>query len=295
MVGLGVVLLALLLAPASSTAVDSDLKFAYAFKVEASNGYSILAVASNERADGRGQIVLFVVRGDEGATYLAPALLTATSVRADLGALGKVDLAVAPTRRTKKLRSLCPDDLDSTRYELERFSGSFEFHGEQGYAEAVTSAPKDYRRFFYDILCSGAISGETGGDGVPGARLRLLAHREDFALDLRANKNGPGKRSRFEVEVHEKRGRVRISRFTTRWMSAGAFRYDRQLRTATLNPPGPFTGRATFHRNAAPANRLSGNLTVDLPGRSGVPLTGADLRATLVPSCWHEGRGGFGC
>jgi hypothetical protein len=60
------------LVPAPAAAVDSDLKFPYAFTVGASNGYSILAFAVNERADGHGQIVLTASRGAASATYLAP-------------------------------------------------------------------------------------------------------------------------------------------------------------------------------------------------------------------------------
>jgi hypothetical protein len=112
---------------------------------------------------------------------------------------------------------------------------------------------------------------------------------------LQANKNRPGKRSRFEAEVHEKRGSVSISRSLSLWVGATAFRYDPLLETATLDPPAPFSGRASFHRGATPANRWTGDLTVDFPGRSDVPLTGPGVGATLVPSCWNEGAGRFRC
>ena len=34
------------------------------------------------------------------------------------------------------------------------------------------------------------------------------------------------------------------------------------------------------------------NLTVDLPGREDMPLTGPDLQATLVPACFQLGKAG---
>ena len=64
---LGIVLMALL-APTGAAAVDSDLKHAFVFEVEASNGYSIFAIASNERADGWGEVTLFVSTERAGAS-----------------------------------------------------------------------------------------------------------------------------------------------------------------------------------------------------------------------------------
>ncbi|MET0558233.1 MAG: hypothetical protein ABW065_06130 [Solirubrobacterales bacterium] len=283
---------ALLAVPTSSTATDSDLKFAYAFKVEASNGYEILAFAANERADGRGELVLFVSRPNEGASYVAPATLTATSLVADLGALGKVDLTVSPSGRKKSLRSRCDDERRPSSYEPPRFSGSFEFHGEEGYTEAASAPPRDYTRFFADLLCSSTASVEGGGRHLLGARLRLRERRVGYRLDLQANENHPGGRSRFEVGVRETRGGIAITRDTRFWWRADAFRFDPSLRTAHLEPPVPFAGRAIFHRHADPGKRWTGNLTVDLPGRSDVPLTGSGITATLKPACFQgEGAG----
>jgi len=280
--------------PADAT--DSDLKHTYAFRLEASNGYSILALAASQRADGQGEAVLFVGRKGAGAVYDAPANVTATRIEADLGRLGEIELDVVPSGRKTKLRSRCPQQLDDPRpisFERPLFRGTFEFHGEEGFADASSSSPRDYSEFFLDILCSGPASGEFGGNGLPGAKLRLHSHRGSFRLALQANKNRPTASTRFEIETHEKNGQVSISRSRTLWAGAGAFDYDPPLRAATLHPPPPFSGRASFHRGAAPANRWTGDLTVDLPGRSNVPLASAGVDATLSHSCWQgEGAGG---
>jgi hypothetical protein len=295
-VGLGVVLLALLLAPASSTAVDSDLKFAYAFKVEASNGYEIVAWAGNERADGRGQIALFVGRGDGTAIYAAPAHLTATSLRADLGALGTVDLNVSPSGRKQVLHSGCDEGSGPSTYEPRRYEGRFEFHGEEGYANAESPAPRDFPRFFFGLACLGSgEGGEEVGPGFPGARLRLKAKQGDFRLGLQAHKNRPGKRAHFEVETHEKRGRVRISRYSEVWLGPNAFRFAPDLSSATIAPPAPFAGEGRFWRGSARSGSWSGDLTVDLPGRADLPLTGGGVKANLVRACRHGAEGGHTC
>lgn len=293
--GLAISLANALLAPLSATATDSDLKHAYAFRLKASNGYSILAFAASQRPDGRGVIVLFVGRENATATYSAPATLTATKIEANLGDLGNVSLDVVPSGGKKKLRSRCADEPHTFSFEPPSFEGTFEFHGEEGYTDAISAAPREYTRFFLDLVCGSVISGETGGADLPGARLRLHSHPGSFRLNLQANKNRPGARSRYEVEVHEKRQGIAISRSTLLWAGTTAFEYDPLLRTATLAPPTPFSGAASFHRGAPPANRWTGNLTVDLPGRSNVPLTGPGVGATLAPGCWHEGERRFRC
>ncbi len=281
--GLVVALVGTLLAPVHAGATDSDLKHAYAFRLEGSNGYSVVAFAANERADGRGEVVLFVSRRDAGAIYVAPAMLTATSVEADLGPLGEVILDVVPTGREKTVKVPCNEEPETISFESQAYRGNFEFHGEEGFTDAVSTAPSEYTAFFPSLLCAGGSSGETSGPMRAGARLRLHSHVGPFRLNLQANKNRPRARTRFEVETKETHRGIWISRTSTLWVGASAFDYDPLLRTARLAPPAPFSGHASFHRGAAVANRWSGNLTVDLPGRSNVPLTGTGIGAHLAP------------
>jgi hypothetical protein len=274
-----------LLAPAAAVATDSDLKQFAVLKVKASDGYSILAVASSDRADGHGQLGLIVYGKHGSATYGAPATITATRLEADLGDLGRIALDVAPSGREKTLRSHCGDKPEALTFEPRTYSGSFEFHGEEGYADATSTSPREYIRFLLDLGCGGHLFGETGGQGLPGARLRLHSHEGPFRLNLQVNRNRPGARTRFEVETHEEHDGIAISRSVGLRAGSSAFDFDPLLRTATLAPPAPFAGHATFHREGPSASRWAGNLTVDLPGRSDVPLTGAGIAATLVPAC----------
>ena len=293
-VGFALVWATALLLPAGAGAVDSDLKFAYAFKLDASNGYEIVALAANERADGRGRIVFFVGRRHETAIYVAPAQLTATSLEANLGGLGSVSLEVTPSGRTKEL-SPCGEGGRPVAYEPLRYSGSVEFHGEEGYTEAASDAPREFTSFFSRVVCASTGTSELGGYKVSGARLGLRSKHGGYRLQLQVNKNHPDKRSWFEVEVREKRGWISILRSTSWWLGSTAFQYDPLLDTATLQPPAPFSGHASFHRGLVPARQWSGNLTVDLPGRSDVPLTGPGIQATLSPACRFTGGGLHRC
>ena len=294
-VALALVCAAALLAPAGAGAVDSDLKHTAVFRLEASNGFSILAIVASQRADGRGQAGLIVYKKQASVTYGFPATITATRIDADLGRLGRIALDVSPSGREKTLRSRCGEEPESFTYEPQAYRGTFEFRGEEGYATASTSTPSEYARFFVDLFCGSVGSGEIGGADFPGARLRLHADRGSFHLNFKTNKNRPGKRVRFEVETHERRRGIPISRSRTLWVGSGAFEYDPLLRTAKLAPPTPFSGHAGFRRSAAAAKRWTGNLTVDMPGRSDVPLTGAGVEATLSHACFRQGEDRFRC
>lgn len=292
-IGIAVALVALF-APAPAGAIDSDLKHVFAFEVEASNGYSIFAVASNERADGRGEVVLIVSGKHAGVLYTAPAQLTATSVEADLGALGAISIEAIPSGRTRSFLTHCNAGSRIT-FEPQRYVGSFEFHGEEGYTEAVTGRPRERVPLLYQSECHTSSSLTVGGDDVPGAGLRLHSGGGALRLDLTARKNGPHKRTQLQVGIEEERAGISISRQMSRWVGADAFDYDPLLRTAALAPPAPFSGSARFHRDTVAGDSWNGNLAVDLPGRSNVPLVGPGVKATLVGGCWAAGSGGLRC
>jgi hypothetical protein len=159
----------------------------------------------------------------------------------------------------------------------------------------VTATPRERIPRLYRSECGSYGSLEVDGDDVPGAGLRLHSGRGKVTLDLTARKNGPGKRTQLQVELGEERAGISISRAMSQWVGADAFAYDPLLRMAVLAPPAPFSGSGSFHRNAAAPGRWSGDLTVDLPGRSDVPLTGLGVKATLVSGCWSAGSRGLRC
>lgn len=269
-----------LFAPPPAAALDSDLKGFAVFKLEASHGYSILGFASSERIDGRGDIGLIVYRGGSAVSYSAPAIVTPTRLEADLGALGEIAADIAPSDRRKKLRSRCGGGVRTIQPGLYR--GKFEFHGEEGYADAVATRVTEDAQFLLDLTCARAVGGESVGAGLPGARLRSSYRHGDRRLSLQLNKNRPGKATVFSASLAERRGEIRIERSVFGRQPARAFEYDSLLRTANVAPVAPFSGVARFHRSAVPANRWTGSLSLDFPGESNVPLTGAGFRANVV-------------
>jgi hypothetical protein len=90
-----------------------------------------------------------------------------------------------------------------------------------------------------------------------------------------------GARTRVSVEVEEQRGEIGIHRAVSLLAAPGALHFSRDLHTATVRPPAPFAGHGSFDGDARGAGQWTGNLTVDLPGRSDVPVTGPGFAASL--------------
>jgi protein-S-isoprenylcysteine O-methyltransferase Ste14 len=277
---LGAALGPALLAVPTAAALDSDLKGSAVFRLEASHGYSILGFAGSERLDGRGSIGLIVSRKNAAVSYAAPATVTPTRLEADLGALGRISADIVPRGKKETLRSHCGGH-DVHGFERNVYRGSFEFHGELGYADAVATEVPEDAQFLLDVLCAGPGGGEVWGAGLPGARLRARSRNGDRRLSLQLNKNRPGKATVFSASLAERRGEIRIERSVSGRQPARAFEYDPLLRTATIAPIGPFSGTARFDRRAA-ADRWTGNLSLDFPGERNVPLTGAGFSVHLV-------------
>lgn len=278
-----------LLLPAAASAADAGEEFEGVFggfTLKASNGYRITGYAVSEHADGRGELLLYVHRKQRFVLYATPATVTATRLAVNLGRLGRIDMQVVPTGAKEMLKSRCSEDrlaVDAANYR-----GKFEFHGEEGYAEvSATRIPLDLH-FFVDGVCAGSGEGEIRAAGLPGARLRARLGDRQNSLELELKKNRPDAPTRIEVLASEMRNDIVIRRGVSGTVGSAAFEYDPLLRRARVDPPTPFDGSATYRRNAKPANSWTGNLTVDLPGRSNVRLTGAAVRTSVVHAQWDR-------
>lgn len=97
-----------LLLPASAVGADEEFEgVATVFRLKASNGYRLLALASSNRADGRGQLVIFVGGKKSSASYFTKATVTEAGIEADLGELGQIDVDYVPTGGRERVHSPC--------------------------------------------------------------------------------------------------------------------------------------------------------------------------------------------
>lgn len=97
-----------------------------------------------------------------------------------------------------------------------------------------------------------------------------------FAASRTADKAG---QVEFTAETQEHVEGLSIRRFVTEMAPRSSFAVRPHLRGATVTPPPPFSGTASFGRRSdgVPAS-WSGSLSVSFPGKPDVPLTGPDFR-----------------
>ncbi len=269
--------LLILAAPGRATAAE-PLYPPGGFELPASNGYTMRVVGMPSRGHHPAAVDIVLAKPGEFVEYTAPATVTETSIQANLGALGEISVAFQRSGQAESVG--CGRQkihLDSGAYD-----GVIDFHGEEGYASVeATTAPGSGE--YVQWICGEFV---TGGSGNFGQRSRGAALRvRDPALGpgLSVAKRRPGSAAEIRASMSEWDDGISILRSVGLRIPGPDFGYDPNLRTATLRPPAPFAGTARFDRAMKAGRRWSGNLTVNMPGKAAVSLTGPLLRATLVP------------
>jgi hypothetical protein len=287
-VATALVLLACFAALASAEGEEDTGGFG-AFRLKGTNGYSILFMGFSRPHYKQGEVLVWASKGHAGVTYFTSATVTSTRIEAELGAAGEIAVEFQPEGGPERVRSSCDEDGVVT-FQPGFWVGKIEITGEEGFTTVQKTRAKAMVTPFLDILCGASAGGEGVGHGFPGVRLVVRdggLHRVPL---LQVNQNRPGGPLRIEANLEERQGDLIIDRTIEDLNLGSGLHFDPRLRSATLSPPAPFSGSATFHRNAKPTNRWTGNLTLDFPGRADVPMTGRAFKATLAHARWFQER-----
>ena len=254
-----------------------------AFQIKGSNGYSLLVFGARAHKGQPATVGIFVQGKRNGAVYEVPATVTKTSMQANFGALGEIAVTFHPSGQAKRERPSCGGK--SFAFDSGSYEGTIRFNGEEGFTSVEATSAKGGLGFLLSIFCPG-ISGGSGGSFLPGAELNAYVGSSRQGAHVKVVKNRPSAAAHYEADVSEVHEGVSIGRFANTVEPAGTFLFDSKVQAATLHPSAPFSGTGRFNRAASPANRWSGNLTVDLPGRAGVELYGSGDHAILAHSHW---------
>lgn len=242
------------------------------FSVRATNGYVVSVLSSTNHRTGEGRVGLFVRSRHDAVTYTVPASVSETSIEADFGPIGRIDVDFLRTGDTRTER-LCGGD-DPFPFDSGRYVGTIEFKGEHGFSEAHASSARGSIVGPYAFLCKGnrhaaAEVNEGSLRRPPGGRLSVLGGSRLFYL--RVTKDSPSARAHFEASIAERRGEMEISRFLEASGGAGTFDYDLASGFAHVEPPAPLGGWGTFRRENRDT-RGRGRLRADFPGQPNVVL-----------------------
>ena len=256
-----------------------------AFRLKGTNGYSILVLALSKPQFRNGEVLVIAARKGASVIYLTRARVTPTTIDADLGPAGQISVRFEPSGPPERVHASCKRG-GSVVYEPGAWVGEIDIAGEEGFTRAQRGRIKAIPNPLVEIGCATLGIGETSGHGVVGAKLTARSATRERAIYLQANKNHRSARVRVETSLEERRRGLIVSREVVHLFPAAAFDFDFELRSADLSPAAPFSGSASFHRNAKLANQWTGNLSVDFPGRADVPLAGS--RFTSVLGHWER-------
>jgi hypothetical protein len=273
-------LLAAVPALAAGAGREVERELAFGLEVE---GFTVRVSVSNN--DGDVNATIFLNRGPRVAYYSAPAKVTAERVTARFGGLGELDYRFAP-KRNGSVECSGAEEGEAV------FEGTFNFTGENGYIQIeadhaegffqIYPEPKNcpqkrlarrvvpYHPFYSD---EGATLEASAGSRAKG-RIREVSVYDE-------GQHGPHKVAVFAT-LAERREGMTVARGVQLAAGSGAFRWNLKRGTATLRPPAPFTGSATFTRYGHDGQGTwKGSLGMPIFGGEPVELAGGGFRAFI--------------
>jgi hypothetical protein len=246
-------------------------------------GFAAVVFVSNN--DGDVSAMLILSRGAQVAYYSTPAVVTAERVTARFGGLGELDFRFTPKRSDRV-------DCGGSEEGEAVFEGSFDFTGENDYVHIeadhaegsfqVYPEPKNctpnrlaqrlasYHPFYSD---EGATLQATAVSRAKGTAREVLVFDD--------GRRGPHKVA-FDAYLAERREGMGVARGVQLTARSSAFRWNLEKGTATLRPPAPFTGSATFARRGHNGHGTwRGSLGMPIFGGEPVELAGREFRAFI--------------
>ena len=245
----------------------------------------------NNPDDVQNELTVVVGRRGQSVYYLVDGQVTESGIEAKLGKLGEISLAFEPTEtRTGHLPPRCQGEPGRLTKGI--YTGTFRFRGERGYVEVERDripgqmhiTPWHYCPLPKGIRRPAATARRAARDGEDLAVLGAGARRRDTSVGFGAiASRRPGESSTtFIATTLETEEGLRIAHYAVAGARASTFRFDLGEGTATVRPPWPFQGAASFRRGPHAHNSWSGSLRVQMLGIGPVDLVAPGFRAKIT-------------
>ncbi len=268
-----------------------------------SGGYRIGLSMPNDRVAIL-SVIKYKVKRDRGALFANDYVVHSRQslkrgvIRARLGSLGSFSLRFRPNGKVRELGTQRGCEGGPSITEYGRFVGRATFHGENHYLRfslsggsgGITRSPR--LRCDKDEV-SDPVHGSLRAYVAPGS---FFATQGDIAL-LYVSRHGHGRYigvtaghaeesppgAEVRIGIVESRGELAIGRYALVLRAPGTLLTSLpgvHPATATLAPPAPFFGKATYQEEPTESRSWSGTLGVNLPGLK-LPLTGPGFHTRL--------------
>lgn len=242
-----------------------------------------------------------LVVGDEsrGVSYEVQGEISEAGMKVRFGRLGLIDVAFVPTTT---LSSTEPSEGCEGKPRTLRegvFTGTIDFTGEREYvrlegpqAEGSMSVVSQWRcPALEEPTPLGSASRLLArGFRKKGKSASLIAARRHCSCEFAAGVHHGKKRGRsvFYGAKYERREGMEIARVTFASAGASAFAFDHATGTATLRPPQPFSGHATYKRRPHARELWRSTIQVPLLGADPLRPDGPGFRAALFPEYFFD-------
>ncbi|MGC1852662.1 MAG: hypothetical protein WA687_09520 [Solirubrobacterales bacterium] len=253
--------------------------------LQASNGLRAQLETSDE-----GMVTLELRRKDELVSYEVKGEVTESGLRIRFGRLGLIDAAFTPTGTLSSTEPPegCTGEPRTLRDGI--FTGTIEFTGERGYTRIAASQAAGSMSVVSQWQCPEeptpfALAARSRFDGQKGEKSASLhaTGRQCMCAFYAGVYYAKGRgRSIFYAAKAERREGIEIIRTSGARAGGSAFAFDHEAGTATLRPPPPFSGRATFIDR--PGRDLwHSTIRIQLLGIAPLSIQGPGVRAALYP------------
>ena len=253
--------------------------------VKGTNGFRITVSHTNRR------IELTASEGDAAATYLVPATKPALDgeIEARFPRRGRVSVRFHPSGPPHRFPPFGLPECNGGGEVKQRgtFRGTIRFRGERDFTRvATTSAPGFVFRSIREV-CKDT-SPNDGSSSEPTYSVSALTGAQGRFVTFTALRPGPGSEiddgATFFGSSFERRRGMKVVRVAVAQAEDETFAISGppgRPTAASVAPPAPFHGTAEFDGTVAGQALWEGTLTVDLPGATGLPLTGAPFSSRL--------------
>ena len=247
--------------------------------IRSSNGYWLTV---NSAAKGK-KVKVEASGADGSVTYTVPGIVSETEIHADLGNYGRIDMQWVPDGQVQELGQKCHwKGVIKHFYDVGAYVGTLEFRGGGGFS-SVDAERVAWSRTWYPARDACGYSLSTA---EPGAGAVINAGRRGHfktPVHFTLYRDHLGAKVQYSAHLDQEKGRVKIRReaFAEGGTHSLKFTVANGTTRATINPPAPFYGGATFERAGGPKGAFPGNLGVEFPDHTKADLAGKAFEAAL--------------
>jgi hypothetical protein len=257
-----------------------------AMVLHGTHGYGITvdAYPSSRRRGAR--VVVSVVGARSFLSYTAPASLAGEGIHANLGRFGRIAMRWEPDGRLGEVDIACDGHEPRRRFLVDRgaYVGTLRFRGGSGFT-AVRAHRVEWRPSWYRDYSTCPRQGDGYVPG-PGKILESELGIRDPGVRFFAYQPKRGEPVEYAAYDREAVRPVKIERTILVHGGPRSLTSSPDFASATLEPPAPFAGTATYERSKGANGTLSGDLSVTFPDGTVASLAGSPFTASFY-------RGGF--